>query len=230
MGMHHGVIAAKVPSRRLIEAINVHTSRLEPGGAGARLEELPLDATDSGWGLAFGERADTTFIFDTSLVLSADFDLIAALSRDLATTVVGWGAETVSGSYWFIACREGTLSRGYYNCHMDMRMPWTRGTELPTEAGRPFNRDLDGDGLAAGARHLGFDFEDWLRNGPFFALRYEATQFPAKGPIGEEFDHFHESVRIPEGEQPKLTVVVRNGGAEAGTKPKRKGLRGLFGR
>ncbi|TMC71243.1 MAG: hypothetical protein E6J13_08065 [Chloroflexi bacterium] len=219
MGMHHGVIAAKASSARLIEAINSPTSRLEAGAPAARLDDIPLEATDAGWGLAFGERAGTTYIFDTSMVLSADFDLIAALSRDLSTPVVGWGAETVSGSYWFIACRDGELVRGYWQCHMDMRAAWS------------FDADLDGAGLEAGARELGFDFADWLKTGPFVALNYEAKEFPKKGPIGEEFSRFHATVRIPEGQQPKIVAVVRSGGKRDDPgKPERKGIRGLFGR
>jgi len=183
MGMHHGVIAAKVSSARLIEALNAHTSTLEIGTLAPRLDDLPLEATDDGFGLAFGERGGATFIFDPSLILSADLDLMAALSRDLDTTVLGWGAETVSGTYWFIACRDGQLVRGYWNCHMDMRAPWSRGAPLPTEMKQPFNGDVDGDGLAAAARVLGFDFDDWLKNGPFVSLSYDAKQFPPKGPL-----------------------------------------------
>lgn len=231
MGMHHGVIAAKAPSARLIEAINAHTSRLEAGAPAARLDDIPLEATDAGWGLAFGERAGTTYIFDTSMVLSADFDLMAALSRDLDTPVLGWGAETVSGSYWFIACRDGELVRGYWQCHMDMRAPWSRGPSLTTEARQPFDADLDGAGLEAGARELGFDFAGWLKTGPFVALSYDAKEFPRKGPIEEEFSRFHETVRIPEGQQPKIVAVVRSAGeGDDPGKPKRKGIRGLFGR
>ena len=231
MGMHHGVIAAKVPSARLIEVLNSHAPKLEAGAPAQRLDELALDATDAGFGLAFGERAGTTFIFDPSLILSADFDLMAAVSRDLGTTVLGWGAETVSGTYWFIACRDGNLVRGYWNCHMDMRAPWSRGPGLASETKQPFNGDLDGNGLAAGARELGFDFEDWLKNGPFIALSYEAIEFPAKGPLGEEFDRFHATVRIPEGQQPKITAVLRSAPKDQGSdKQERKGLRGLFGR
>lgn len=230
MGMHHGVIAAKVPSAKLIDALNSHASTLAVGKAADHLEDLPLDATDEGWGLAFGEREGTTFVFDTSLVLSADFDLIAALSKNLSTTVVGWGAETVSGTYWFIACRDGDLTRGYWNCHMDMRAPWSRGTELRAEAKQPFNGDLDGDALSAGARELGFDFDGWIKNGPFVALAYEARAFPPKGPIGEEFDRFHAMVRIPEHQQPKPSVVVRTGGKSGTSAKKGKGWRGLFGR
>jgi len=229
--MHHGVIAAKVSSARLIEALNAHTSTLEIGTLAPRLDDLPLEATDDGFGLAFGERGGATFIFDPSLILSADLDLMAALSRDLDTTVLGWGAETVSGTYWFIACRDGQLVRGYWNCHMDMRAPWSRGAPLPTEMKQPFNGDVDGDGLAAAARVLGFDFDDWLKNGPFVSLSYDAKQFPPKGPLAEEFERFHAGVRIPEAQQPKPQVVVRMSGKrdESGA-PKRKWLRGLFGR
>src|SRR6266581_4483351 len=150
MGMHDGVIAAKVPPARLIEVLNSHVSKLEVRAPAPRLDDLALEATDAGFGLAFGERAGTTFIFDPSLILSADFDLMAAVSRDLETTVLGCGAETVSGTYWFIACRDGNLVRGYWNCHMDMRAPWSRGPGLASETKHPFNGDLDGNGLAAG--------------------------------------------------------------------------------
>jgi hypothetical protein len=230
MGMHHGVIAAKVQPAQLIDALNAHVSTLKPSTPATRLDGLPLDATDTGWGLAYGEYSGATYIFDTSLVLSADFDLIASLSRELNTDVVGWGAETVSGTYWFIACRGGELVRGYWHCHMDMREPWTRGTRLAIEKAQAFDADLDGDALAAGAREFGFDFNNWIAKGPFTGLAYEANTFPTPGPLGEEFNRFHASVMIPEGKRPKISVVTRSAGAPGDATPKPRGLRGLFRR
>jgi hypothetical protein len=131
MGMHHGVIAANGPAPRLIAALNAHVSQLVPGSAAARLEDLGAD--DEGWHMAYGERDGKTFVFDTSFVLSADFDLLAACSRDLNDLVIGWGAETVSGSYWFVANRSGdrgapTLQRRpgrRRSCRRGAR-PWIR--------------------------------------------------------------------------------------------------------
>jgi len=233
MGMHYGLIAARVPADRLFGAINAHASRLEPGEPANRFDDLPLDASDGGWAMAYGERDGVTYVFDTSVVLSGSLDLIAALSRDVGTTVLGCGAETVSGTYWFVAAHDGQLIRGYWNCFMDMREPWSHGPRFASEARAPLDGDLDGSGLMAAARELGFDVGAWLNSGPYRALTYIAERFPTKGPLGEELERFLESVALPKDRRPKLTTVVRtrDGAIVDTTRPKRKGLlTALFGR
>lgn len=240
MGMHHGIIAADVSLDRLVDAINKHIATLEPGEVHATLEEMDLTPKDNGWPMAIGERDGNCYVFDTSVVLSTSHDLIPALSADLdGATVVGAGAETTSGSYWLFVARNGEAIRSYWNSYSDMRQPWSRGAPLSSEAQQPLE-DLDGDGMMAALASLGLDFEDWLRSGPYRAAFYTAKQFPEPGPLTAEFSAFHASVRIPDDQQPKPSVVMREGGgydivpggsplAEA-AKPQKKGLLGLFRR
>jgi hypothetical protein len=201
---------------------------------------MDLEPRDEGWPMAMGERDGKAFILDTSLVLSSAQDLIPALSRDLdGATVVGAGAETTSGSYWLFAARNGETARSYWNCYTDMREPWSRGEPLPSEASQPLE-DLDGDGIRAAVASLGLDYDAWSRSGPYRAVFYTADTFPEDGPLTAEFSAFHASVEIPERQQPKPTVIVREGGydlvsggspdARAGKSEKKGGLFGLFRR
>jgi hypothetical protein len=241
MGMHHGLIAADAPLDRLLQAINLRTSKLEPGATHASLDEMDLEPKDEGWPMAMGERDGQAFILDTSLILSAAQDLIPALSKDLdGATVVGAGAETTSGSYWFYAAKNGEEVRSYWNCYTDMREPWSRGDPLTSEPQRPLEH-LDGDGIMAALGSLGLGYDEWAKAGPYQAVFYTAETFPEDGPLSAEFQAFHASVKIPEGEQPKPTVVVRDGGgydlvsggspqARAAKPEKKGGLFGLFRR
>ncbi|TMB83344.1 MAG: hypothetical protein E6J39_06820 [Chloroflexi bacterium] len=240
MGMHQGFIAADVPLDRLVAAINSHVSKLETREARRSLDEMDLEPKNDGWPMAIGERDGKAYILDTSLVLSSAHDLIPALSADLGgAIVVGAGAETTSGSYWLFAARNGKAIRSYWNCYTDMRQPWSKGEPLASEAAQHLE-DLDGDGLRAAAASLGLDYDGWSRSGPFLSLFYSAETFPQAGPVAEEFNTFHASVRIPESQQPKPTAIRRDGGgvdlvpagspAALAAKPEKKGLFGLFGR
>ena len=228
--MHHGVIAAATSPERLVAAMNRRTSELVPGPAHTRLDEMDLAARDDGWPMAFGERDGNAYVFDTSLVLSAEFDLITALAHDLGATVVGGGAETTSGSFWLVAARPQKLIRAYWHCHTDMREAWSRGEPLPSEARRPLDSGWDGDGVLSAMRELGFDYEGWARSGPFRELFYSAKTFPAKGPMAAELEAFHARVLIPERARPKPTAVLRSdrGADVVPLKTKRKRWFGLF--
>jgi hypothetical protein len=80
-------------------------------------------------------------------------------------------------------------------------------------------------------RDVGFDAEAWMASGPFREVFYDGSGFPAKGPLSEEFSRFHALVAIPERDQPKPTVVQRDGGYDlVPGKPKGRGFLGLFKR
>jgi hypothetical protein len=239
MGMHHGIIAADVSPDRLVAGINEHIATLEPGDTHASLGELDLEPKDDGWPMAMGERDGRAYILDTSLVLSAGHDLIPALSAELGgATVVGTGAETTSGTFWLFAARDGETIRSYWNCYTDMRQPWSRGEPLASETQRPLE-DLDGVGLMAALASLGLDYQGWSRVGPYRAAFYRADKFPEDGPRAADFNAFYESVKIPEAQQPKPVVVMRDGGYDLvpggspwadAAKPEERRLFGLFRR
>ena len=119
MGMHHGYLAIEAPMARALEAIGDLTARFVLGPSVARFEDLALDDDDDGWQMAIGERDGRTYILDTSMMLGSDPDLVSALSARIAGTVVGAGAETVSGTFWFAAASSGGIR---HTCRHDSRI------------------------------------------------------------------------------------------------------------
>lgn len=226
MGMHHGIIAFDGPAEKFIEAINTRVSNLVAGSESASLEAMDLEPKDEGWPMAFGELDSKTYLLDTSLVLSGDFDLIAALSGELNATVAGAGAETTSGTYWFIGARNGEVFRSHWGSHTDMTSPWDDGEPLPTEERQPLE-DIDGVGLISALGGLGFDYERWVASGSHREVFYAAESFPKSGALGKALKAYRESVKIPEGAQPKPTVLVRSDGGFDIVPGKTK--KGLFG-
>jgi hypothetical protein len=141
-------------------------------------------------------------------VLSTAADMIVSLSAELGV-VVGGGAETVSGSYWLTAARDGRLLRFVLVQHAGMTRGMAIGDDLPSEADHPI-QDLDGDGIFAALAYLDLDATDWLTDGPASALRYDASRFPEDGPIARIQSEHYERHKRPEGEWlSEIRAVVR---------------------
>jgi hypothetical protein len=193
------------------------------------MDGLDLGPFAEGWRLAVGELDERTQILDTSMLLSADGDAIVSVSAELATIVVGCGAETTSGTYWLFAAEQGRLLRAYWACHTDMRRPWSTGDPLPSEARHPLE-DLDGHGLIAVLAGFGFDHERWSARDDLRELVFEPTDLPAAdGPLSMELDAFRRSVAIPEGQRPSPVVVARDGGYDLTTVAPKEKKRGILG-
>lgn len=234
MGMHHGIVAADASAERLIAALDALSPTLTPGPRRGALDDLDLEHADDGSRLAFGEREGRSYVLDSSMVLSADGDVIVEASRALGATVVGCGQETTSGSYWLFAADRGQLIRAYWNSHADMREPWSKGRPLVAESSTPLE-DIDGAGMFAALTSLGFDYEGWIDGKDLRELMFDpAAKAPtgAPRPLHEELEAFRTSVAIPGSQQPKPKVVARDGGYDLSTSatPKKKGLFGFLRR
>jgi hypothetical protein len=208
VGMHHGYLVAASTADRLIGALGAYAGDFTTGAPAARFEDLNLGSDDAGWNLAVGERGGKAYLIDTAFLLSDDPDLVAALSRDLGGTVVGAGAETVSGSYWFHVATDGVVRRSHWNSYDAVSEPFDRGDPLPTEADAPLE-DLDGDGIMAALTDLGFDVATWSDQGPWRALTYTGERFPeVAGELDGARDAHFEAHKV---DKPSKPTVVRRG-------------------
>jgi hypothetical protein len=209
MGMHHGLIAATTTQTRLLAGLERFSGEFVLGEAASSPYDVGLATEDDGWVLAIGERDGRAFVLDTSMVLSTAADMIVSLSAELGV-VVGGGAETVSGSYWLTAARDGRLLRFVFVQHAGMTRGMAIGDDLPCEADHPIE-DIDGDGIFAALAYLDLDATDWLAEGPACALRYDASRFPEAGPITRIQSEHYDRHKRPEGEWlSEITIVVRN--------------------
>ena len=235
--MHHGILAAEASSGRLLEALGRHTGAFVVVGEAAPIEQLDPEKDDAGFALAIGESDGRAYVHDASLILSGEPDLIAAVSRDLPGTVAGAGAETTSGTYWFVAARDGELLRFHFNSYWDQDAPYDVGAPLASEGLDPLE-DLDGVGLRAALRELGFDAEVLLSK-PLLPYRWTYADPPAEGPHRLGLTTHLETHRFPDAATlPKPEVIRRAGGAfdlappesrlprgETGHKPRPQGRR-----
>jgi hypothetical protein len=134
--------------------------------------------------------------------------MIVSMSEQLGVVVAG-GAETVSGSYWLTAARDGQLLRCVFVQHAGMTRGMAIGEALPTEADHPIE-DLDGDGLFAALAWFGLDASSWLAEGPAFSLRYTASRSPERGRISHiKSEHYKRYARPEDEWLSEIKVVVR---------------------
>jgi hypothetical protein len=211
MGMHHGIVATDASATRLIESLGRHTGEFVVTGDAARIDQLDLDNDDAGFALAIGESDGRAYLHDASLVLSGEPDLLVAVSRDLGSTVAGAGAETTSGSYWFVAARDGELTRFHWNSYWGQDAPYDVGEAHKSEALDPLD-DLDGVGLRAALRELGFE-ADVLQSIPLTPYRWTFARQPTKGPHGADLKAFLDTHGYPDGGKlPTPQVIPRTGG------------------
>ena len=68
------------------------------------------------------------------MVISANPDFVMWLSTQLKCIVVGAGAETVSGSFWFTAADRGVLRRLHWDDTATLTGPFDLGDRLESEA------------------------------------------------------------------------------------------------
>jgi hypothetical protein len=151
---------------------------------------------------------------DATMVVSNSPDMLVAMSGRLET-VVGCGAETVSGSYWLTAAQDGGLQRFIFVQHAGMTRGMAMGDPLPSEAQHPIE-DLDGRGLLAAMATLGLRARRWLDAGPAAVVDYDGARFPEDGPIEQVRSTYHERYKRPEDEWlSEIVAVVREQQARA---------------
>lgn len=192
--MHHGILASTAPQAELLAVLEHHLGPMSVGediGSPHR----PRSTVDSDrWLVAVGEHDGGSFVFDSSMLLPDRPDMIVSMSRILGT-VVGVGAETLSGTYWLMVARNGEPQRYVFVCYAAMTRGMAIGTPLPTESEYPVD-DPSGAGLLAAMSDLGLDPRPWLDAGPAYSLRYDTGRTPQGGPIEEiRAEHCHQYER-----------------------------------
>jgi hypothetical protein len=206
MGMHHGILAASASQAALLAELARHTGEFVVGAPVASPDDAEPAAMDRGWRMAIGERDGQVFLLDSSMLISDSPDMLVAMSAGLGT-VVGCGAETVSGSYWLIAARDGVLLRFVFVQHAGMTRGMAIGDPLPSEAEHPI-ADFDGEGLLAAMATLGLDARPWLDAGPAVVVDYDGARFPDDGPIEQVRSTHYERYKRPEDEWLSEIVAV----------------------
>jgi hypothetical protein len=179
MGMHLGYLAAHAPVDRFMIALEERTGSFIRQGDARPLDRLDLEASDDGFPIAVSELGGSTYLLDSSFVLSSDPDLIVSLSGELSGVVVGAGAETTSGSYWLVAARDGELLRFHQNSAWGQTESFDRGEPLTSEA-LDHLEDVDGFGLRQAMSVFSFDIDSWLNSGQLvpYVWTYERPPEP----------------------------------------------------
>ena len=206
MGMHHGILAATASQADLLAELERHTGEFVIGAPVGCPYDAEPDATDQGWRMAIGERDGRAFLLDSSMILANSADMLVAMSARLGT-VVGCGAETVSGSWWLTAARDGVLLRLVFVQHAGMTRGMAIGEPLPSEATHPIE-DVDGEGLLAAMATLGLDARPWLEAGPAVVVDYDGARFPDDGPIEQVRSAHYERYQRPGDEWLSEIVAV----------------------
>ena len=147
------------------------------------------------------------------MALSGDSDFIVTLSRLLSCIVLGAGAETVSGTFWFTAASKGRLLRLHYDQKVSITEPFDVGPRLVTEDLAPFDHP-DGIGILAPV-HAGGDDVSMLLDGPAdgeMRFRYAGDRFPESGRLEQKIGEHTRTRRRPDADDWNITVAHRGNG------------------
>jgi hypothetical protein len=196
MGMHCGYIVATAEPEALLAELSKHAGVFTPGAVVERVDDADIDPGQ--FDLLLGGGGGKAFLLDTSFILSDSPDMLIAMSATLGT-VVGAGAETVSGSYWLTAARDGEGIRYIFVQHAGMTRGMAVGDPLPSEEEFPLE-DITGDGVFAAMAHFGLDPTAWLRSGPATVVAFDASKFPDKGPTEAIRREHYEQHKRPDDE------------------------------
>jgi hypothetical protein len=208
MGMHCGYLVATASQADLLEELSRHTGEFTVDIVVERTKDAELDPGQ--FDLMLGELDGRADLVDTSMVLSDSPDMIVAMSARLGT-VVGCGAETVSGSYWLTAARDGGPLRYIFVSHAGMTRGMAMGDPLPSEDEHPIE-DISGEGVFAAMAAFGLDPSPWLNSGPATVVKYDYSRTAEDGPIAAVRREHHERYQRPDGEWlGEVTVVARDG-------------------
>jgi hypothetical protein len=196
VGMHLGFIAARCPWPDLRSALEDQCGPLAEDGPvpGGRWQTGPR-----GQGiLRVASGKDCSYVLDELMALSSNCDLIVTLSRQLSCRIIGAGAETVSGTYWFTAASGGSLARLHYDQKASLTGPFDLGSRLPSETTSPFDHP-GGMGILAGIHIGGFDVDMLLRGEPG-GMQYTMTtaRLPPPGDLARQRDEHARTHRLPD--------------------------------
>lgn len=205
MGLHCGYLVATASQTRLLEELSRHAGEFTVDGVVERTAEAEIDS--GRFDLLLGERDGHAFLVDTSMFLSDSPDMIVAMSAELGT-VMGCGAETVSGTYWLTAAHNGEPLRYIYVSHAGLTRGMAIGEPLPSEDEYPLV-DISGDGVFAAMAEFGLDPSLWLESGPATIVRFDSSRFPEDGSIDAiRREHFERYKRPDDEWLSEITAVA----------------------
>jgi hypothetical protein len=218
MSMHFGILVADLPWSKFFDLLSSKTGRFLDQGPVEDLDELDLDPTPEGYPIVAGEYDGRSFILDTSFMMSmTGADFVAELSKEARTMVIGCGAETISGSYGFLAVNAGKVLRRFFDCQALLSEPLDEGEDVVTEEAMPLE-DLDGKGLIAALAAFGFDFESWYNGGERRLYMYTVDERESeeekgvliKGPLADRIDEHNVEYALAEDERPSIMMFTRD--------------------
>jgi hypothetical protein len=219
-GMHFGILVADLPWSKFFPLLSAKTGRfLDQGPVDdiGDIDDVGLDLTDEGYPIVAGEHQGKSYILDTSFLMSMDgADFIVELSQETGVLIIGCGAETMSGSYSFLAVRAGAVLRRFWDCQAVLAEPLDEGEPLPTEESLWFE-EQDGKGLIAALAHFGFDFDGWYHGGQRRQYLYTADEAKSsgrgvhkRGPLAEKLDEHCAELMLAEHERPTIMMFTRD--------------------
>jgi hypothetical protein len=158
MGANFSLVIANAPLADFMACLS-RRAELIRIGTPERLGRLSFNSQDGDQCIAVGEHEGPTYVYDHfSADISREPDLLAALSGELRTTIIGGNVSTVIGYYSFVFAVDGELLRFHDNSYGSFDAPYDVGEPLPTERLDPLE-DLDGVGLRRAIQHVGFEVD-----------------------------------------------------------------------
>jgi hypothetical protein len=209
MGMHFGVIAAEGTPDELLGAL-ASVGSFTAGAAITSFDDAPETDAAGEKTLIAGGHDGRAYLFDDSLILCTDPDLVIDASRRLGRRVLSAGAETTSGTYFLIAARSGRLERFHWNGLGAQTEPYDIGDPLPGEPADGLD-DLDGLRLTGVLAAAGFDVDGWRGGGSRFVVD-AAYGDPVSGPAGAALGDFLASDAVAGGDKLQPIVIKRGNG------------------
>jgi hypothetical protein len=173
---------------------------------------------DGGWDVLVGDLEDRSYLIDPSFILSgSEPDLLAAIAAESGKLVMGFGGETVSGTFYCFIARGPEILRHYFHCHSALAQPYSFGGPLPNETPGSFE-DLYGAGFLGQATRLGFNYDKWSAIGSKRRFTWTADYLfqkgpsPCSGPLSDAVRNHDEANRLKPEDRPSLKIRVTQGG------------------
>jgi len=204
MGLHCGYIVASASAADLLEELSRHAGEFTVGTVVEHTKDAEIDSGE--FDMLLGERDGRAFMVDTSMILSDSPDMLVAMSASLGT-VIGCGAETVSGTYWLTAARDGEPLRFVFASHAATTRGMATGDPLSSEDEYPIE-DVSGGGVFAAMASFDLDPRPWLRSGPATVVKFDYSRSPESGSIDEVRREHCERYARPTDDRPREIFVV----------------------